>query len=265
MPTIAIVDYGTGNFHSVARALKAAAPDADIRICNTAGVIDAADRVVFPGQGAMRDCMRTLDRSGLRDAVVRAARNKPLLGVCVGEQMLFSRSEEGDTPCLDVFPGTVARFSGAQFADRLDAASCDATPGALLSADDAPADPGVPDGALTTSAPSPADSLLAPALADVFSHADERLKIPHMGWNRVHQTQAHALWSGVPDGAHFYFVHSYYAVPAEASLIVGESDYGGRFTCAVARDNVFAVQFHPEKSADHGLRLYRNFVDWQPN
>jgi len=265
VPTIAIVDYGMGNFHSVARALKAAAPDADIRICNQAADIDAADRVVFPGQGAMRDCMGTLDRSGLRDAVVRAARNKPLLGVCVGEQMLFSRSEEGDTPCLDVFPGIVTRFSGAQFADRLDSAACEATPGAMLPADHVtatdPAEAAIPKAA----APSPADSLVAPALADVFSHADERLKIPHMGWNRVRQTRSHALWAGIPDGTHFYFVHSYYAVPADESLITGETDYGGTFTCAVARENVFAVQFHPEKSAAHGLRLYRNFVDWQPN
>jgi len=215
--TIAIVDYGMGNFHSVARALRYAAPDADIRICNRAADIDAADRVVFPGQGAMADCMRTLNESGLRDAVVRAARAKPLLGVCVGEQMLFESSEEGATPCLGLFPGTVRRFAGPQFAQP-DAA---------------------PDGA-------------------------ERLKVPHMGWNQVRQTRSHALWAGIPDHTHFYFVHSYYAAPADAALTVGESDYGVTFTCAVAAANIFAVQFHPEKSAAHGLRLYRNFVDWNP-
>ncbi|MEI2415467.1 imidazole glycerol phosphate synthase subunit HisH [Orrella sp. JC864] len=215
MTTIAIVDYGMGNFHSVARALRYAAPDTDIRICNQAAQIDAADRIVFPGQGAMPDCMRTLERSGLRAAVERAARSKPLLGVCVGEQMLFERSEEGDTPCLGLFPGTVRRFAGPQFA--------------------APAggEPGL-------------------------------LKIPHMGWNPVYQTRAHALWAGIPDGTHFYFVHSYYADPADAALTVGQTRYGLAFTSAVARDNIFAVQFHPEKSADAGLRLYRNFVDWQP-
>ncbi|MVW72656.1 imidazole glycerol phosphate synthase subunit HisH [Bordetella sp. 02P26C-1] len=217
MTTIAIVDYGMGNFHSVARALRFAAPDADIRVCNRAAEIDAADRVVFPGQGAMADCMRTLNESGLREAVLRAAAAKPLLGVCVGEQMLFETSEEGNTSCLALFPGTVRRFAGEQFADGT----------------------------------VPADGV-------------ERLKVPHMGWNAVRQTRAHALWDGIPDGTHFYFVHSYYAAPADPSLTIGETDYGVTFTCAVARDNIFAVQFHPEKSATHGLRLYRNFVDWQP-
>jgi len=210
---IAIVNYGMGNFHSVARALRHAAPHADVRICDRAADIASADRVVFPGQGAMADCMRTLDESGLRDAVVQAAANKPLLGICVGEQMLFTRSQEGDTPCLGLFPGEVRRFEGPAFASRDDG---------------------------------------------------ERLKIPHMGWNRVYQTRAHALWDGIPDGAHFYFVHSYYAAPADPALTVGESRYGLSFTCAVAAANIFAVQCHPEKSAAHGLRLYRNFVDWNP-
>ncbi|WP_459616447.1 imidazole glycerol phosphate synthase subunit HisH [Bordetella sp. 2513F-2] len=222
MSTIAIVDYGMGNFHSVARALQYAAPDADVRICNQPHEIDAADRVVFPGQGAMPDCMRTLNASGLRDAVLRAARSKPLLGVCVGEQMLFSTSEEGDTPCLDVFPGVVRRFAGPQYA------------------------------------PPAIDGEAAPA------PGDERLKVPHMGWNPVRQTRSHPLWEGIPDATHFYFVHSYYAVPSDPAVIAGESDYGVAFTCAVAAANIFAVQFHPEKSAGHGLRLYRNFVDWQP-
>lgn len=206
-----------GNFHSVARALQAAAPQADIRICNRVQDIDAADRVVFPGQGAMADCMRNLNASGLREAVLRAARTKPLLGVCVGEQMLFSSSEEGHSTCLDIFPGEVRRFAGPAFASDVTA-----------------------------------------------SDSPERLKVPHMGWNRVRQTRSHALWQGIPDGAHFYFVHSYYVAPADPTLTVGESDYGLPFTCAVAASNIFAVQFHPEKSAEHGLRLYRNFVDWQP-
>ncbi|CAM3800911.1 imidazole glycerol phosphate synthase subunit HisH [Bordetella tumulicola] len=217
MTTIAIVDYGMGNFHSVARALRYAAPDADIRICNRAADIDAADRVVFPGQGAMADCMHTLNESGLREAVLRAARNKPLLGVCVGEQMLFDASEEGDTLCLGLFPGTVRRFAGSPFADGM-----------------------------------------------LANTGDERLKVPHMGWNQVRQTRSHALWDGIPDYTHFYFVHSYYAAPADPALTIGETDYGVTFTCAVAAANIFAVQFHPEKSASHGLRLYRNFVDWQP-
>ena len=215
MNTIAIVDYGMGNFHSVARALRAAAPEAEIRICNTPEEVRKASRVVFPGQGAMPDCMRTLAASGLREAVLEAARQKPLLGVCVGEQMLFSGSEEGDVRGLDIFPGWVRRFSGPQYAG-----SSDSRPGAL--------------------------------------------KVPHMGWNAVSQTRDHALWAGIPDTAPFYFVHSYYAVPDAPELTVGVSQYGRRFTCAIAADNIFAVQFHPEKSAIHGLRLYRNFVEWQP-
>lgn len=217
MNTIAIVDYGMGNFHSVARALQAAAPDATIRICNQAADIDQADRVVFPGQGAMRDCMRTLNESGLRDAVERAARTKPLLGVCVGEQMLFQESEEGNTPCLNLLPGSVKRFAGPQFAH-----------------------------------------------AGQGNHEQELLKVPHMGWNQVEQVQPHALWAGIPDRSYFYFVHSYYVEPHDSALTVGVSHYGLRFTCAVAAANIFAVQFHPEKSAQHGLRLYRNFVDWNP-
>lgn len=218
MNTIAIVDYGMGNFHSVARALQAAAPKASVKICNKAQDIDQASRVVFPGQGAMPDCMRTLNESGLREALIRAARSKPLLGVCVGEQMLFTRSEEGDVPGLDIFPGQVKRFAGAQYASS--------------------------------------------ALAGDSNH--ELLKVPHMGWNRVQQVQAHALWDGIPDNSFFYFVHSYYAAPADPGLTVGVSHYGMGFTCAVAAANIFAVQFHPEKSAGHGLRLYRNFVDWNP-
>lgn len=218
MNTIAIVDYGMGNFHSVARALQAAAPDADIKICNKAQDIDQASRVVFPGQGAMPDCMRTLDKSGLREAVVRAARTKPLLGVCVGEQMLFSHSEEGNVPCLGLFPGQVKRFAGPQYA----------------------------------------------SYTSTSNTRHELLKVPHMGWNRVQQVQAHALWAGIPDNSFFYFVHSYYAAPADTALTVGVSHYGMGFTCAVAAANIFAVQFHPEKSAALGLRLYRNFIDWNP-
>ncbi|WP_298014639.1 imidazole glycerol phosphate synthase subunit HisH [uncultured Castellaniella sp.] len=215
MTRIAIVDYGMGNFHSVARALQAAAPDQDIRIARRADDILAADRIVFPGQGAMPDCMRTLDTSGLRDAVLRAAREKPLLGVCVGEQMLFDGSDEGDTPGLGLFAGRVRRFQGQAF------------------------DP-----------PSQADA--------------GRLKVPHMGWNAVTQTRPHPLWEGVAQDTPFYFVHSYYAQPDDPGLTAATSLYGQPFCCAVAADNIFAVQFHPEKSATPGLRIYRNFSRWQP-
>jgi len=212
MTTIVVVDYGMGNLRSVAKALEHVAPKATVLISGDAQQVRNADRLVLPGQGAMPDCMRHLDASGLREVVLEAARSKPLFGVCVGEQMLFEHSEEGDCEGLGLLPGRVIRFAAEQMR--------------------------APDGS--------------------------RLKVPHMGWNRVHQDRAHPLWAGVPDGAYFSFVHSFHAVPADPALTVGSTDYGLRFTCAVARDNIFATQFHPEKSAATGLRVYQNFVDWQP-
>ena len=213
MATVAVVDYGMGNLRSVSQAVKHAAAGSGVEVIVTQRPEDvlAAERVVLPGQGAMRDCMHELQRSGLKDAVLHAAANKPLMGVCVGMQMLLDHSEEQDTPGLGLIPGRVHRF---QLEGRLQ-----------------------PDGS--------------------------RYKVPQMGWNRVHQ-RPHALWAGVPDGSWFYFVHSYFTAPAEAAHSAGETDYGARFTCAVARDNIFATQFHPEKSADQGLALYRNFLAWHP-
>ena len=221
---IAIVDYGMGNLHSVERALRHAAPEAEVYLASDVSALRRADRIVFPGQGAMPDCMRNLARSGLMDAVTQAAASKPLLGVCVGEQMLFERSEEGDVPCLGLFPGAVRRFAGSQYAVNMQEQ--------------------------------------ADTAANAVQHEARLLKVPHMGWSRVHQARSHPVWEGIPDQAYFYFVHSYYVDPADASLTVGQTQYGKDFTCAVARDNIFAVQFHPEKSADYGLRLYRNFVNW---
>ena len=211
MTTIVVVDYGMGNLRSVAKALEQVAPKATVLISGDAQQVRNADRLVLPGQGAMPDCMRHLDASGLREVVLEAARSKPLFGVCVGEQMLFEHSEEGDCEGLGLLPGRVVRFAAEQMR--------------------------APDGS--------------------------RLKVPHMGWNRVYQDRAHPMWAGVPDGAYFYFVHSFHAVPADPALTVGSTDYGLRFTCAVARDNIFATQFHPEKSAATGLRVYQNFVDWR--
>ena len=209
---IVVVD-GLGNLRSVAQALRAAAPEADIVVSNQAADIDAADRIVLPGQGAMRDCMRSLRESGAEEALLRAVKSRPVMGVCVGEQKLFDASEENEgTPGLGLLPGKVVRF-------QLD--------GKLQG-----------DGS--------------------------RFKVPQMGWNRVRQTRAHPLWDGVEDGSYFYFVHSYYAAPDDAHDTIGEADYGGMYTCAVARDNLVATQFHPEKSAAAGLRLYRNFVHWAP-
>lgn len=208
-----VVIGGLGNLGSVAQALRSVAPEADVIIASTAADIDRADRIVLPGQGAMRDCMTSLRESGAEAALLRAFKTRPVMGVCVGEQMLFESSEEnGDTPGLGLLPGKVVRF---QLDGRLQ-----------------------PDGS--------------------------RFKVPQMGWNRVRQTRAHPLWDGVEDGAYFYFVHSYYAVPGEAADIIGETDYGGPYCCAVARDNIVATQFHPEKSAATGLRLYRNFIHWNP-
>jgi glutamine amidotransferase len=215
--SIAIVDYGMGNLRSVAKALEHVAPKAAVQVTGDPGTIDAAGRVVLPGQGAMPDCMRFLRESGLEPAVRRAATAKPLLAVCIGEQMLFDASEETRvpgtmTPGLGLFPGIVERF-------RAD---------------------------------------------DLRTAAGGSLKVPHMGWNRVTQAASHALWQGVDDASWFYFVHSYYVVPADRSVICGESLYGRTFTCAVARDNIFATQFHPEKSASAGLKIYENFTRWNP-
>ncbi|MFC4435419.1 imidazole glycerol phosphate synthase subunit HisH [Cupriavidus respiraculi] len=217
MTTIAIVDYGMGNLRSVAQALRQAAPEADVRIVDAPEGIRTADRLVLPGQGAMPDCMAALGASGLQQAVLEAAASKPMLGVCVGEQMLFDASRESraggtSTPCLSLMPGEVVRF-------ELDGMT-------------------QPDGS--------------------------RYKVPQMGWNRVHQTVSHPMWNGIADNSWFYFVHSYYVVPENPAHTVGETEYGAVFTSAVARDNIFATQFHPEKSAAMGLQLYRNFVHWNP-
>jgi imidazole glycerol-phosphate synthase subunit HisH len=199
-----------GNLRSVAKAIEHVAPHERVEVTSDPAVVRAATRVVFPGQGAMPDCMRYLRESGLEPAVRDAAQSKPLLAVCIGEQMLFERSEEGDTPGLGLFSGDVVRF--------------------------------LPD----------------------MAGLNGRLKVPHMGWNRVRQSKAHALWNGIDDQSWFYFVHSYYVAPSEKELITGETTYGGTFTCAVARDNIFATQFHPEKSAAAGLRIYENFTRWNP-
>jgi imidazole glycerol-phosphate synthase subunit HisH len=211
---VAVVDYGMGNLRSVSQAVIHAAAGSGVEVVVTSRPDDvfAAERIVLPGQGAMRDCMRELRDMGLVEPVLDAAASKPLMGVCVGMQMLLDHSEEQDTSGLGLIPGRVVKF-------RLDGMK-------------------QPDGS--------------------------RHKVPHMGWNRVEQARPHALWSGVPDGAWFYFVHSYCAQPSDTRHSSGETEYGVRFTSAVARDNIFATQFHPEKSAAYGLALYRNFLAWKP-
>ena len=213
MATVAVVDYGMGNLRSVSQAVMHVAAGSGVKVIVTQRPHEvlAADRVVLPGQGAMRDCMRELHDSGLRQAVLHAAAHKPLMGVCVGMQMLLEHSEEQDTPGLALIPGRVRRF---QLEGRLQ-----------------------PDGS--------------------------RFKVPQMGWNQVFQAP-HPLWQDVDEASWFYFVHSYYTAPSDPRHSVGQVDYGGRFTCVVARDNIFATQFHPEKSAQQGLTLYRNFLHWKP-
>jgi glutamine amidotransferase len=210
MKKLVVVDYGMGNLRSVAKAFEFVARESklpfDVSISSAPAAVDAADRVVFPGQGAMPDCMRYLRESGLEIAVRRAAADKPFFGVCVGMQMLFDRSDEGDTAGLGIIKGSVKRFLPV----------------------------------------------------------DHALKVPHMGWNQVVQTSPRALWQDIPSGERFYFVHSFYCAPAEADTTAAITEYSGTFTAAIARANIFATQFHPEKSHRAGLQLYRNFLNWQP-
>ncbi|KPC53989.1 imidazole glycerol phosphate synthase subunit HisH [Amantichitinum ursilacus] len=206
---IAIVDYGMGNLHSVTKALEHVAGDADIVLTDDPLVVEAADKVVFPGQGAMPDCMRYLQNSGLEDAVRDAASHKPFLGICVGAQLLFDHSEEGDTNGMGIFAGDVVRF---------------------------------------------------PKAAMVDEHG-QKLKVPHMGWNQMMIKRDHPLWAGIPDLDRFYFVHSYHFRPSDDITVI-ESAYPYRFAAAVARDNIFAIQCHPEKSHHAGLQLLKNFVHW---
>ncbi|WOB09197.1 imidazole glycerol phosphate synthase subunit HisH [Piscinibacter gummiphilus] len=212
--TVVVVDHGSGNLRSVSQAVIHVAQNSgfDVLVSARAEDVRAAERVVLPGQGAIHDCMRGLEDAGLTEAVLEAAASKPLMGVCVGMQMLLDRSEEGPCEGLGLIAGDVRRF---QLKGQLQ-----------------------PDGS--------------------------RYKVPQMGWNEVIQAQPHPIWAGVPDRAYFYFLHSYYARPSDPRHSVGETEYGARFTSAVARDNIFATQFHPEKSAEHGLALYRNFLHWNP-
>tara|TARA_R110000787_G_scaffold38692_10_gene97314 strand:- start:4880 stop:5536 length:657 start_codon:yes stop_codon:yes gene_type:complete len=207
---IAILDYGMGNLHSVAKALEHVAPDSHIIVTADPMEVDRADKVVFPGVGAIRDCMAEIHRAGFDEALARAVVEKPVLAICVGMQALMTHSEENSgVDCLDLLPGQVRYF------------------GAELQTDD-----------------------------------EERLKVPHMGWNRVHQTIDHPMWQGIEQGTRFYFVHSYYVEVVDQSLVAGTCDYGKQFAAALTQGNLFAVQFHPEKSHTAGLQLLRNFVGW---
>ncbi len=211
MSTVSVIDYGMGNLHSIAKALQHAAPDTHrIIVTHDPVQILSADRVVFPGVGAIRDCMDHLLKLELVDVIREAAKTKPFLGICLGMQALLDHSEENDgTPCLGIIPGHVRRF-----------------PAELREAD------------------------------------GSSLKIPHMGWNQVKPSAPHPLWASITPGAWFYFVHSYYVSPTNTAHQAATTHYASPFTSAIARENVFAVQFHPEKSQSQGLRLLANFLAW---
>ncbi|MDC9726938.1 MAG: imidazole glycerol phosphate synthase subunit HisH [Candidatus Thioglobus sp.] len=204
MQSIAIVDYGMGNVRSVQKAIEHVAPNDQVFLTDDATLINEADRIVFPGQGAMGACMQALNEHDLVATIKQAAHEKPFLGICLGLQLLFDHSQEnGGTHGLSILDGEVVHFP------------------------------------------------------------ETKLKIPHMGWNTVKHTIDHPLWQDIEDNARFYSVHSYYVQTADSSVIAGSTNYGIDFTCAVAQENMFAVQFHPEKSQHDGLQLLTNFVNWK--
>jgi glutamine amidotransferase len=202
---IAIIDYGIGNLRSVHNAVSFISPQTKSIVTSDPDVVAKADKVIFPGQGAMPDCVLQLDKRGLKESVIEAAKQKPFLGICLGLQMLFETSEEGNVSGFGLLPGTVKRFQ---------------------------------------------------------LNKNERIKIPHMGWNKVHLSNPHPMWNQIDSDSRFYFVHSFYAEVKDKSLVMATSSHGEKFTCAIAKDNLFAVQFHPEKSSELGLQLLNNFISW---
>jgi len=212
MSSVAVIDYGMGNLHSIGKALQHAEPQTRVLVTSDPGQLRNADRVVFPGVGSIRDCMAALRDLGLIPLLAELSATKPFLGICLGMQALLEHSEENDgVTCLGLLPGRVVKFSD-----------------------------------------------------DLMDGSGQTLKIPHMGWNRVHQTGVHPLWEGIPQDSRFYFVHSYYAQPQNSAHIAATSDYPEPFTVALANKNLFAVQFHPEKSQAVGLQLLTNFLQWNP-
>ena len=202
---IAIIDYGIGNLKSVHNAVSFISPQTKSIVTSDPDVVAKADRVIFPGQGAMPDCILQLEKRGLKESVIEAAKQKPFLGICLGLQMLFETSEEGGVNGFGLLPGAVKRFQ---------------------------------------------------------LNENERIKIPHMGWNKVHLSNTHPMWNKIDSDSRFYFVHSFYAEVTNKSLEMATSSHGEKFTCAIAKDNIFAVQFHPEKSSELGLQLLNNFITW---
>ncbi|MEK6806210.1 MAG: imidazole glycerol phosphate synthase subunit HisH [Pseudomonadota bacterium] len=211
MASVGVIDYGMGNLHSLGKALERVAGDQRVIISYDPQELLDCDRIVLPGVGGVRACMNELRRLELNEMVAEAARTKPLLGICLGMQVMLEWSDEnGGVPALGLFPGKVVRFP------------------------DPPAE------------------------------ATERLKVPHMGWNQVRQTQKHPIWNGVADNAWFYFVHSYHAATRQPKHVIGSADYTQKFSAVIARDNLVAFQCHPEKSQGVGMQVLANFVNWSP-
>lgn len=209
MTKVALLDYGMGNLHSAEKALSTVG--ADVYLTNDPKVIQSCDKILFPGVGAMRDCMLGMQEAGIDEVVKRAVFNKPVMAICVGMQALFSRAEENNgVDCLGILGGEVVRF----------------------------------------------DDGLVDANGD-------KIKIPHMGWNtQTDMDLSHPLWRGIDDHTHFYFVHSFYCQPTDKAIVAGSCDYGTPFCSSVIKDNLFATQFHPEKSHTAGLQVLKNFVEW---
>lgn len=210
MPRIALLDYGMGNLHSAAKALEHVGATVDVT--HDPRLIAKADKIVFPGVGAMRDCMHGMQQAGIDDVVRHAVFNTPIMAICVGMQALFKRSAENNgVNCLGILSGEVKKFS-----------------------------------------------------SDWHDPTGQPIKIPHMGWNTVHDIDmTHPLWKGIDSGSHFYFVHSFYCAPDHPSTVAAQCDYGQAFCASIIQDNLFATQFHPEKSHTTGLQLLKNFVDWR--
>jgi glutamine amidotransferase len=213
MKKVAVIDYGMGNLHSVAKAVEHVGDDLQLSVTADEKTIMAADSIIFPGVGAMRDCMAEIKRLGLDDILHRFAEDRPILGICVGMQAMMEHSDENNgVDCIGLFRGNVQQFR-----------------------------------------------------PDMVDARGERLKVPHMGWNEVRQNRAHPMWKGIADNSRVYFVHSFYVSPNSASGVVGASDYPSPCTAALPRPNIFAEQFHPEKSQAAGLQLYKNILQWEGN
>ncbi len=210
MATVAVIDYGMGNLHSISKALKSVSPDSDVVISADRDTILSADHIVFPGVGAIRDCMSAIKAKGLDETIKQASKNKPILAICIGMQALLEHSDEnGGVECLGLIPGNVIKFPSNSTDDQ-----------------------------------------------------NNKLKIPHMGWNNVNYLYKNPLFNGISQNERFYFVHSYHASKVENKYINATSEYPETFPSALKWNNILAVQFHPEKSHGAGLQLLKNFLNW---